>query len=67
MFDREDSMENAWKETLDSGHVLLIDGGMGPELQRRGVPMDKVAWSAFQKQKGYSSWYVAVSVWMSTH
>ena len=38
-------MENAWKETLDGGHVLLIDGGMGPELQRRGVPMDKVAWS----------------------
>jgi len=38
-------MENAWKETLDRGDVLLIDGGMGTELQRRGVPMDKVAWS----------------------
>jgi len=38
-------MENAWKETLDGGDVLLIDGGMGTELQRRGVPMDKVAWS----------------------
>ncbi len=38
-------MENAWIETLDAGNVLLIDGGMGTELQRRGVPMDKVAWS----------------------
>ena len=38
-------MRNAWKETLDRGDVLLIDGGMGTELQRRGVPMDKVAWS----------------------
>jgi S-methylmethionine-dependent homocysteine/selenocysteine methylase len=38
-------MNKAWKETLDRGEVLLIDGGMGTELQRRGVPMDKVAWS----------------------
>jgi S-methylmethionine-dependent homocysteine/selenocysteine methylase len=38
-------MTSAWKETLDAGDVLLIDGGMGTELQRRGVPMDEVAWS----------------------
>ncbi|MFQ5741604.1 MAG: homocysteine S-methyltransferase family protein [Acidobacteriota bacterium] len=38
-------MAHAWKETLDGGNVLLIDGGMGTELQRRGVPMDQVAWS----------------------
>ena len=38
-------MTNAWKETLDGGDVLIIDGGMGTELQRRGVPMDEVAWS----------------------
>lgn len=38
-------MGNAWKETLDAGDVLLIDGGMGTELQRRGVPMNEVAWS----------------------
>jgi len=24
-------MGNAWKETLDGGDVLLIDGGMGTE------------------------------------
>jgi S-methylmethionine-dependent homocysteine/selenocysteine methylase len=38
-------MQGAWKETLDRGDVLLIDGGMGTELQRRGVPMDEIAWS----------------------
>ncbi len=31
---------------LASGEVIVIDGAMGTELQRRGVPMDKVAWSA---------------------
>jgi S-methylmethionine-dependent homocysteine/selenocysteine methylase len=39
-------MGKAWKETLDRGDVLLIDGGMGTELQRRGVPMDEAARSA---------------------
>lgn len=38
-------MTKAWKETLDRGDILLIDGGMGTELQRRGVPMNEVAWS----------------------
>jgi len=38
-------MGDAWQETLDGGDILLIDGGMGTELQRRGVPMNKVAWS----------------------
>jgi S-methylmethionine-dependent homocysteine/selenocysteine methylase len=44
-FEKEDSMENTWKEMLEGGDLLLIDGGMGTELQRRSVPMDKVAWS----------------------
>jgi len=30
---------------LQRGEVVLIDGGMGTELQLRGVPMDPVAWS----------------------
>jgi S-methylmethionine-dependent homocysteine/selenocysteine methylase len=38
-------MRRDWNETLDARDVLLIDGGMGTELQRRGVPMDEVAWS----------------------
>ena len=35
----------SWQETLAAGRVLVIDGGMGTELQRRGVPMDEVVWS----------------------
>lgn len=30
---------------LAGGPVIVLDGGMGTELQARGVPMDKVAWS----------------------
>ncbi len=32
-------------ERLAAGDVILIDGGMGTELQLRGVPMDRIAWS----------------------
>ena len=38
-------MVSAWQETLDAGDLLLIDGAMGTELQRRDVPMDEKAWS----------------------
>ena len=31
---------------LSDGPVALLDGAMGTELQRRGVPMHPVAWSA---------------------
>ena len=31
---------------LDAGRVIIMDGGTGTELQRRGVPMDGYAWSA---------------------
>ena len=30
---------------LDAGEVVIMDGGTGTELQRRGVPMDGFAWS----------------------
>ncbi len=40
-----DSMRITWQKALDDGDILLIDGGMGTELQRRGVPMNKIAWS----------------------
>ena len=33
-------------ERLQRNEVLILDGAMGSELQRRGVPMDRVAWSA---------------------
>ena len=29
-----------------AGGVVIIDGGMGSQLQAEGVPMDEVAWSA---------------------
>src|SRR6516165_4204303 len=34
------------QQRLDRGDVVILDGAMGTELQRRGVPMDGIAWSA---------------------
>jgi homocysteine S-methyltransferase len=34
------------QQRLDRGDVVILDGAMGTELQRRGVPMDSIAWSA---------------------
>ena len=31
---------------LADGELVIIDGGMGSQLQAEGVPMDDVAWSA---------------------
>ena len=31
---------------IDDPEVIIMDGGTGTELQRRGVPMEGVAWSA---------------------
>ena len=38
-------MDSSWNEKLDAGDILIIDGGTGSELQRRGVAMDAHAWS----------------------
>ena len=35
----------AWKDKLVNGDLLLIDGAMGTELERRGVPMSEQSWS----------------------
>ena len=32
------------KRRLDAGGVIILDGGTGTELERRGVPMDPDAW-----------------------
>jgi S-methylmethionine-dependent homocysteine/selenocysteine methylase len=37
---------NDVQERLDGGEVFILDGAMGTELERRGVPMDDVAWDA---------------------
>ena len=34
------------RQRLDRGEVMILDGAMGTELERRGVPMDDAAWSA---------------------
>ena len=36
----------AWRDALARGGTLVLDGGTGSELRRRGVPLDAVAWSA---------------------
>jgi S-methylmethionine-dependent homocysteine/selenocysteine methylase len=36
----------ALQQRLERGDVVILDGAMGTELQRRGVPMDGIAWSA---------------------
>ena len=33
-------------ERLENNEVILLDGATGTELERRGVPMDGIAWSA---------------------
>ena len=35
-----------WQRVLARGGTLVLDGGTGSELRRRGVPLDAVAWSA---------------------
>jgi S-methylmethionine-dependent homocysteine/selenocysteine methylase len=37
---------SALQQRLDGGETVLLDGAMGTELERRGVPMDAVAWDA---------------------
>jgi S-methylmethionine-dependent homocysteine/selenocysteine methylase len=43
---RDDSVIQQFKQRLVDGEVIVIDGGMGPELARRGVDMHPVAWAA---------------------
>jgi S-methylmethionine-dependent homocysteine/selenocysteine methylase len=38
-------MERSWQQALEADRIVLIDGATGTELQRRGVPMDAIAWS----------------------
>ncbi len=34
-----------WQERIERDEIVLIDGGTGSELQRRGVPMSEANWS----------------------
>ena len=44
-FRERNIMEKSWQQRLEADQIVLIDGATGTELQRRGVPMDKVALS----------------------
>ncbi len=35
----------SWEKKLAADQTVIIDGATGTELQRRDVPMDKIAWS----------------------
>ena len=35
-----------WQRVLARGGTLVLDGGTGSELRRRGVPLDPIVWSA---------------------
>lgn len=37
-------MSTIWLDKLNNDEIVLIDGATGTELQRRGVPMDEIAW-----------------------
>jgi methionine synthase I (cobalamin-dependent) len=34
------------RQRMSRGEVIILDGATGTELQRRGVPMDELSWSA---------------------
>jgi S-methylmethionine-dependent homocysteine/selenocysteine methylase len=39
-------MSETWRNRLAAGRLLLVDGGTGSELRRRGFALDERAWSA---------------------
>ncbi len=38
-------METTWQSRLRDDDIVILDGGTGSELQRRGIAMDEDAWS----------------------
>jgi homocysteine S-methyltransferase len=46
-------MTTAWRERLRTGEVLVIDGGTGTELRRRGFPMHVDLWSGLAAATHY--------------
>jgi S-methylmethionine-dependent homocysteine/selenocysteine methylase len=41
------SATRGWQARLAAGETLVVDGGTGSELRRRGMPLHPNAWSAF--------------------
>jgi homocysteine S-methyltransferase len=46
-------MKSFWRETLATNGRLVIDGGTGTELRRRGVSLDAAIWSALASLTHY--------------
>lgn len=47
------TMTAAWRRILASGGTLLLDGGTGTELRRRGMPLSGAAWSGLASLTHY--------------
>jgi S-methylmethionine-dependent homocysteine/selenocysteine methylase len=47
-------MPARWRDEIDAGRPLVIDGGTGSMLQRRGVPVDPICWHATAALTHYS-------------
>ena len=46
-------MTQGWQQVLGAGGTLVIDGGTGSELRRRGMPLDAIGWSALAPLSHY--------------
>ncbi|HUQ51308.1 MAG TPA: homocysteine S-methyltransferase family protein, partial [Gammaproteobacteria bacterium] len=46
-------MAQAWKKTLARRQTLIIDGGTGTELRRRGMTLGDATWSALASLTHY--------------
>jgi S-methylmethionine-dependent homocysteine/selenocysteine methylase len=46
-------MSRTWLQTFNRRRALVLDGGTGTELRRRGVPLDRATWSALASLTHY--------------
>jgi S-methylmethionine-dependent homocysteine/selenocysteine methylase len=46
-------MTATWQQALGRGEILIVDGGTGTELRRRGVALSRSTWSALASLSHY--------------
>jgi S-methylmethionine-dependent homocysteine/selenocysteine methylase len=46
-------VSDTWRKRLDAGRTLLLDGGTGTELRRRGMALGGTSWSAHASLSHY--------------
>jgi homocysteine S-methyltransferase len=49
----DNDMEHAWQARLVAGGTLVLDGGTGTELRRRGMALSDTTWSALASRTHY--------------